>query len=242
MAATIEAVRLTEAHRLAQLRIGGQTVTQMLLAWPLLDPGDIDGTFSRWLQVVLAIIAGTRSTSARLAATYLSTFRVLELGVDAPPFVPRLAEAVPRQAVETSMVVTGPVALRGALGRGVLLAKAQETAQARSASAAMRHALNGGRDTIVGSVEADGQALGWARAASGRACAFCAMLASRGPAYSETGVGFEAHDHCACTAEPVYRHDAAWPAGSQQYRGLWDKAASGTDDPLNSFRRALTGG
>lgn len=42
------------------------------------------------------------------------------------------------------------------------------------------------------------------RITSGTACAFCRMLAGRGAVYSENTGRFQAHDHCACTAEPDF--------------------------------------
>lgn len=209
MAATVEASRLTEAHRLAQLRLGANTVAALLGIWPLLELSDLDATVQRWLRAALAIIASDRVISARLGANYLSTFRTLELGVDAGRFTPTLAEELDRKAAITSLLVTGPYSLRAALAKGVPFDRANETAQARAAAAGMRHALNGSRATILGSLTRDRNAIGWARATSGKACAFC--LSKAGRRMSSDAV-FQAHDHCACTAEPVYRRDAAFPA------------------------------
>lgn len=241
MAATAQARRITEAHRLAQAQLGARVVQAMRFVWPLLDADDLDGSFERWLTASRSIVDGQRVVSARLAATYVSTFKALELGASpAAPLV--LAETVPTAAVATSMLVTGPASVKSAVGRGVQVAQAMDTARARSAAAAMRHVLGGGRDTIAETVGADRQALGWGRAVSGRGCAFCAMLASRGPVYSEATVAFDAHDGCSCSAEPVYREDAAWPAGSERYQSMWNEATAGLSgqDAINAFRRSLS--
>lgn len=245
MAATAAGARLTEAHRQAQARLGAQTVRAMRQLFPLLDPEDLDGSFERWVASALTVVRAQRATSARLAANYLSLFRRLELGgtVD-DRFVPVLEERPVVEAVTTSLLVTGVVRIRSALGRHVAFDRAVNTAEASSAAAAMRHVLNGGRDTIASSVAADRRALGWARAASGRACGFCAMLASRGPVYSDDTVSFEAHDHCSCTAEPVYHEGATWPAGSQRYAELWQESTRGLGgaEARNAFRLALAAG
>lgn len=244
MAATAEANRLTQSHRLAQARIGADTVRQMLAAWPLLQIDDLDGTFPAWLRVATPIIRTQRRTSARLAANYLTTFRSLELGVAAAGAAPSLAETLAVDALATSLLVTGPAMIRSALARQVPLPKALSSAKAASAGAAMRHAMNGGRETITRTVAADPKALGWARATSGKACAFCAMLASRGPVYNDATVHFDAHDHCSCSAEPVYRDDADWPAGARRYQQIWEEATAGAAGPAASraaFRRALAG-
>lgn len=243
MAATGEARQLTEAHRLAQAQLGATVVAAMRAVWPLLDLADIDGTIERWLRASSLIVSGQRAASARLAGTYVQTFKTLELGAAAPAVPLVLAEAPIEQAVITSLVVTGPSSAKASLRRGAPLAIASQVAEARSAASAMRHVLNGGRDTIVQTVDTDRQARGWARVVSGSGCAFCAMLASRGPVYRGGSVQFDAHDGCLCGAEPVYRDDAEWPRGARRYRALWDEATTGLpadEDPLNAFRRTLT--
>lgn len=242
MAATALGAQLTELQRAAQVRLATRMVSQMRSVWGLLDPTDLDATFEQWLRVAVPVVQTNRAMSARLAAAYLAAFRKAELGtLDGLPAV--FAAPVDVKAVTTSLLVTGPWSVKTAMTRGVDLARAVDVGEARSSAAAMRHALDGGRDTIVGTATADRQAIGWARVASANSCAFCAMTASRGPDYgSEASASFEAHDGCQCGAEPVYRADAPWPANSERYRELWDEHAAGADDPLNSFRRALAGG
>jgi len=243
VAATAEAARLTDAHRRAQARLGAQTVAQALAVWPLLDPADVNGTVQRWLSAMIPIVRSSRRTSARLAANYLVTFRALELGVDVPAMVPVLVEDVPARRVATSLIVTGPAAIRAGVARGVQLEQAAEVGAARSAGAAMRHVLNGGRETVAETVRSDNRSLGWARAVSPSCCAFCAMLASRGPVFSEGTVEFPAHDNCSCGSEPVYRRDADWPSGSRRFQELWQESTRGLsgDDARNAFREALSG-
>lgn len=246
MAATAAAAHLTESHRLAQARIGSSTVRQMLAAWSVLRFDDLDGSFPDWLRVVVPLIAAQRRTSATLAANYLAVFRTLELGIAADTLRPVLADTVPLDALTTSMLVTGPARIRSALARKVPPQKALANAAAGTAAAAMRHALNGGRETVTETVKADPKAIGWARATSGSPCAFCAMLASRGPVYkSKAGAEgnredrLKCHDSCNCTPEPVFRPDADWPTGSRRLHDLWEESTAAGGDPLNTFRRAL---
>lgn len=245
MAATVEASRLTEAHRVAQARLGADTVRLVLAAFPLLDGTDLDGTLARWLRVVLPVLRSQRSTSAKLAANYLTTFRTLELGMTARSVALALADALPVEAATTSLVVTGPASIKANISRGLALPEAMQTAQVATSRAAMRHVMDGGRQTIMETVRSDRQAKGWARATSGRACSFCAMIASRGPVFTEDTAHFEAHDGCSCTAEPVYRDDAAWPAGSVKYQAQWDQAKALARDegirPDVAFRRLVEG-
>jgi hypothetical protein len=245
VAATDAGARLTEAHRLAQARLGAQTVQALRALFPLLDPANLDGTFERWLTGVLPLIRAQSATSARLAANYLTTFRTLELGAEATPHAPVLAADIAVDAVSTSMLVTGPVTIRRALANNVPLVRALSTAEVASARAGMRHALNGGRNTILDTVRGDRSAIGWARSTSGKACSFCAMLASRGPVYSKDTVDFHAHDGCSCSSEPVYRPDSAWPSGARQYADTWAEAkqtahSEGIDTAV-AFRRLIEG-
>lgn len=240
MATSPTAARLTETHRLAQARLGAQTVRAMLGVWPLLDFDDLDGTEARWVRAALPIVRSQRITSARLAANYLRAFRRLELpGVPDVPLV--LAESIRDIQIAASLHVTGPVAVKTHMRISPIAARAMEIGRTMSAASSMRHALDGGRQTITETVRSDDRALGWARTTSGRACSFCAMLASRGPVYRDETVHFEAHDHCSCGAEPVYHADAAWPAGAREYQRLWNESTRGLGgaEARNAFRRAL---
>lgn len=239
MAATAQARRLTETHRLAQARLGAQTVAQMFTAWRLLDPENLDGTIDRWLRIAVPLVERQRTISAQLAGNYLTTFRALEIGTTGPRFTPVLVPTVAAEAIATSLTVTGPVSMKSAASRGVIITQAEDVARSRAAAAAMRHTLNGGRETVVQTMRADPRALGWARATSGKTCAFCAMLAGRGAVYSEDTADFEAHDHCACSAEPVYREDAALPTGSDRFQAMWQEARQLDGEPVDNFRRLV---
>jgi hypothetical protein len=250
MAATAEAARLTEAHRRAQGRLAARLALNLADTWTLLDPADIDATLQRWLRVTLPVVRDARRASAVLAGDYLPTFRALEIGtIDG--LTVRLTDSLDTRLASGSLIVDGPGFLRSATARGALLTTASEKALANVARSATRLALDGSRGTILGSIETDRRSLGWARATSGKACAFCAMLAARGPVYrSEGSSSFDPHKGCNCHPEAVYREDADWPTGADRYRGLWDRAqaearAAGelnrgtSNDALNAFRRLL---
>lgn len=241
MAAIAAAARLTQAHRTAQLHLTVDTTTRMLDTWAIIDPANLDATAHAWLRVALPIIDRAHSASSTLAAKYFEAFRTLELGLDAEPAAAILAAPIDHAAVTTSLTVTGPIRTKLATARGLLLDQAAEAGAAGAAEAAGRIALNGGRTTLLRSVDGDRHALGWARVASGKACAFCAMLAGRGPVYRADTADFQAHDGCACTAEPVYHRDAPWPDGADTYRQLWQDSTDGLngDDALAAFRQAL---
>lgn len=200
--ATTAGRRLTLAHKRAQGQIGSQTVARMRTVWDRLDGNDLDGSFNRWLAAAVPIIETQRTAAARTAASYLSAFRAIEVGSE---FAPVMVAELARDEVTTSLLVTGPVSVKNAMSRGIPLVRAMSVAEAASAASAMRHAMDGGRDTILATTQADERARGWERVASGNACAFCQMLAGRGAVYGEASADFESHDGCGCTAEPVYR-------------------------------------
>jgi hypothetical protein len=247
MSRTGEGARLTEAHRVAQARLGAETVRDVLALWPLLDPEAIDATVERWLRAVVPYVGRQQARSAELSKVYVETFRAVELGAPVESTVEVVSPA--RAAAVTSLSVTGPVKLKQLLGRAVPVERAVQDAAVSVSRSAMRVALAGGRETVAVAVRSDREALGWARATSARPCGFCAMLASRGPVYKQdtalfTASGSKFHDACACTAEPVYGRDADWPPGARELRRLWDESTAGLSqqDAVNAFRRALPAG
>ncbi len=83
---------------------------------------------------------------------------------------------------------------------------ASDAADLSLQSSGARLALKGGRQTIVDAVHVDPEANGWERIISGNACSFCSMLAGRGAVYkSQKSADFRAHDHCNCTAAPLFQ-------------------------------------
>lgn len=240
MARTVAGRRLTEAHRLAQVRLGVLTVAQMRSLWRLLDPESLTDTVPAWLDASVRVVSGQHAASSLLARRYFQAFRVAEVG---SPLAGVLSSpALVEDAVRTSLMVTGPVRIERAARRGLPIAQAATIALSESARAAQRHSLTGGRDQLLATINDDSRAVGWARVTSGNACAFCALLAGRGAVFrGEDTAGFDAHDGCSCTAEPSYSRGAPLPPTSQRYAELYAESAKGQPDQLNAFRRAYEG-
>ena len=136
----------------------------------------------------------------------------------------RIAPADPNDLDEArldeNLNVTGIASYQKALRAGQTEDQAVDTMAVNMAGTATRLALEGAREVIRDAAEADKDAIGWIRVPDADPCSWCAMLASRGAVYrsAETagrgknarfdGEGlFKWHDHCGCTAVPVFHDD-----------------------------------
>jgi hypothetical protein len=127
------------------------------------------------------------------------------------------------RATEVSLIVTGPVGQKSKRSRGKSEQVARDESFVESSGAASRHVLTGGRQSLLTLLKDDPQVQRWARVTDGDPCAFCAMLASRGAVFlTEESAGFQAHDACACTAEPVYYANAPLPGRGAEFQKLWN--------------------
>lgn len=239
MIRTAEGAQLADLHRQVQSQIRARALQDYMRIWPLWR-GD-ERTFNDLVAAAVPLVNHHHQTSATLAAAFFESFRRVEKASgDAPAHI---AGPPPQEQVVASLYVTGSVQTRNALIAGQPAEQAMRTALVRTSGAVGRHVLNGGRTTVIESAATDRQAIGWERVTSGRPCAFCAMMASRGPVYSSTSVDFQSHDHCLCTAVPSYQGGRS--PQSQRWADLYNRAqregdAAGTaNDPLNNFRRLI---
>lgn len=227
-----------------QVVIGQMVNAAALQALPVLDVSSLAAVDATWPPVEQALIAAVNEAyglSSAVAVDYYELFRAAEGA--AGESTPLLADPLPEGQLVTSLRVTGPV-----VARQLITAEDRQIIEKLLQSllgSTSRLALNGGRNTVERSGLADRELLGWARVChSKRPCAFCRMLRSRGPQYSKETGGFKAHDHCRCTAEPVYSTGSQWPDGAETDRSLWDEVTRGYSgkDALNAFRRAVYAG
>lgn len=234
MARTDAGAVLTAQHRRAQVQLRARALRDYTQLWPLWQ-GD-DASFGRLVDAALPLVRAHHRISSSLAAAYYPVFRTAErVGAEATP---RPAGPINQERVVAALHVTGRVTTGKAILAGQSPQAAMQTALVRTSGTVTRHVLQGGRDTLVLSSGEDRQAQGWARVTSGTPCAFCAMVASRGAAFAGADTAeFQAHDHCACMAEPAYEGSAP-PGRASEFRELWDKHAAG-ENPFQSFRRAL---
>lgn len=242
MASTPEGRLLTRRHRAAQLALRATVLREIQQLWGTVEPTALARTVEPWAVASATLVVERNRRSSTVASRYVQQLRSVE-GVAGsvmislpPPPERRVAVEVLRGAAISGIV--------NARRRGLSPQAAAMNGLVKASGSASSLTLAGGRDTIMDSVSSDRRAVGWMRVTSGDPCAFCAMVASRGPIYKEDSVDFETHDHCACEPEPVYDGSAftdrsQWPETSRQLRDTWDEVASDAEDPLNAFRRAI---
>ncbi|HTF48839.1 MAG TPA: hypothetical protein VK735_15445 [Pseudonocardia sp.] len=152
---------------------------------------------------------------------------------------------------ERSLLVTGPAALKKAARNGLDERRAMRNAVVQTSGAATRHVLNGGRDATMELIDTDDVAQGWIRMLGPNPCSFCAMLASRGPVFSESSIAqadssfdgtgtIKVHDHCACYPKAVFESNPEWPGNNRAYQTMWNDNIKGRysgKDARNAWRR-----
>lgn len=164
------------------------------------------------------------------------------------------------KAARSALISNGPANVKSKTKRGKSPEQAAREAAIEAGGSAARHVLSGGRAQHLEMVRQDASAIGWIRVTDGDPCAFCAMLASRGPKYQSEwsatrvvkgrgtkrprAIGDLYHDNCGCTAEAVYSNTQAWPGRGREFQKLWYEATKGYSgqDARNAFRRAYERG
>lgn len=211
MASTAEGRELTEAHKLAQIGVGARTAAEARVLWRRLDINDLDGSTPYWLASNVGVVNRRVAESQRVASVYLDEYRRAEIGLAASVVL-----AAPTGTAD-ALRFSGPVRIKRLIGAGMGAQEAYESAFTKYAGSALRQSMMGGRLTIAKTAGADRRAVGWRRVTDGNPCAFCAMLASRGPVYKDAAAadGLMYHSNCGCTAEPAYSN--AWePTESEE--------------------------
>lgn len=220
MASTDEGRRLTEAHKFAQMQVGARAELDARMLWGRLDFTDLDGSTPYWLATTVAAVGQRTVESQRVASAYLRDFRTAELGT------PGLVAVGSPDGTAQALRFAGPVRVKRLILVGMQPAEAYEAALTKFGGMARRQAMMGGRLTVAATAGADRKAVGWRRVTDSNPCAFCAMLASRGPVYRDAAAadGIQYHAHCGCSAEPAYSH--AWEPTPDEERFMDEYGAA----------------
>jgi hypothetical protein len=239
---------LAQTHRVAQIRNAAIAAWLIRRRWLTAVAGGKmpPGILSELISLIMTY----RGKAGLIAAQYGSAAHRQALGDTGSAFTPQVD--VPREKLVTSLAVVG---LQPGLAIQKKLAHADDPTMQRAllsqlkalnspvAAATLRHVADAGRDTVKDiAFKQDGEALGYVRITKARCCAFCAMLATRGPVYSEDSFGHsnswfdgdgpaKVHDSCNCSLALVYS-DAAWPTRSVKLQEAWQPGMS-----LNEWRQ-----
>jgi hypothetical protein len=228
---------LANTHRIQQVRLSAEVQRKLAAVYKrTIDPNDLDRTFPLYLAAAQRVIGQGRELSDVMARRYYMRVATAA-GVD-PAAIDMRPAPVDREAIETSLRVTGPVTVKSAIASGVPLDLAVQLGLAKTIAAGKRITLNAGREMLIRASRRDPNVDGWARVSDGDPCYFCAMLIGRGPDYSEKTVSFRSHDGCGCGVRLVYAQDAdgGWDRNATALNRLW----KGTDDPDRPEGSTLT--
>ena len=243
--------RLTDAYRRAQLRNAAALAATIRRRHAGVDPNNL-ASAANFVDMSTQDVLRSNRSAATQASVYLRAISLLEQTESGRTPSVDIAPPPPVEAIRTSLAVTGLVGLRERLAR---VQSAEDTtrggddrATARSKStaavmgAAIRHAQDGARDTVVNFVE-KGRARAFVRVTAGddRVCYFCAVLASRlnysrdsfeisdglfdGPGTAKV------HDSCRCHLRPIY--GVGIPDETQFYRDMWFQLSGEAIDGSN---------
>lgn len=202
MSLTQQGERLTEAHRLAQVQVSRQVLAQLVTLWPLLAVDDVDATRERWLEAAVRAVTNGAVQSVEVARRYYEAFRAAEIGGTLPAAVAAVEVAPDASRIASRLESAGPIGVKQATARGSVTPARDALVQVLGVG--QRETLQPSREVIEWMMSEDERANKYARVTSGKACAFCLMLASRGPVYSKDTGGFRSHDACACSLEPEF--------------------------------------
>ena len=197
------------------------------------DPADIDRWWARAEPEVVRVVSQGHDVAAALARRYLAGHAAME-GVQVAP-----AAVTANQAeIATSLHVTGPVAFKTNIRISEDPGVARRVMGQALSGSAQRLTLNGDRATTMRTFRESDEIAGWRRVGGG--CAFCSMLISRGAVYSKRTVEFQAHDHCKCSAEPLYEREPE-PESVRVLQEAWGEATRGTSgaESLKAWRDYL---
>lgn len=235
-----------QRYRRVQALLAAQLARDVLRVWrELMNPAKVDASWPAVRAALKPIVLRAREQSATLArAAYMDARR--DAGVPDGGFDPKGPLQLAIDRLEASLDVTGPVEFKKAVAAGRTPQEALDAAAVRMVGSTQYLALEGGRSVMRQSIDADEQATGFARVTDSDPCAWCAMLASRGPVY-KTAVtagdprqgGDRYHDHCGCVAVPAFSLDEPFVGVAEKLYDDWLRVTRGTGgrNAVNTWRR-----
>lgn len=210
-----------------------------------MHPAQVDAAWATLRSLLAAEVRQARTESASLAQSAYMEARQ-SVGVVDDLFVPSQPEPLADDKLFRSLDITGPVEFKKAIAAGKTPAQAVDTAAVRMAGSSQYLALEGGRSVMNESIGRDERATGYSRVTDNDPCAWCAMLASRGPVYKTARTagdprqgGNSYHDACACQAWPAFTLDEPFVGVAEKLYEDWlrETRGRGGKHAVNAFRR-----
>jgi hypothetical protein len=235
-----------QRFRRTQALLAAQMARQVLRVWrELMNPAKVDASWPAVRAALMPIVQQARQQSADLArAAYLDARQAA--GVPGGGFDPEGPLQLAIDRLQASLDVTGPVEFKKAIAAGKSPQQAMDAAAVRMVGSTQYLALEGGRSVMKQSVDADEMATGWSRVTDNDPCAWCAMLASRGPVYKSARTagdprqgGNAYHDHCGCQAWPAFTLNEPFVGHAEKLYDDWLRVTRGTGgrNAVNTWRR-----
>lgn len=226
----VDYTALARTHMAQQVREAAVIQTAIARLWQqMIDPRDPWGSYARFRKAAAVYVGAGHTVSQRTAEQYIEALRGLGgKGLGLAP----LKTVDPDQIIESltaSAYKSLDRAARSAAA-GQVSNSALATALSQTLGASKRLMLNGGRQRLV---DSSGDR-GWSRVSDGDPCAFCLMLVSRGPVYTQATGAFKSHDRCGCSVRLIVPGDDGWSPQAREARELWDEHGD-----LNAVRRTL---
>lgn len=224
---------LADEFRASQALSAAILTGAVIAAWRQIKASAVRQSWPPLRDLISVLVHDRYASLWREGLSYYRAARGLSAVPGAAPAMPDVPPMLVQGLVRQTLDATGPGAMLHAIKGGQPPVQAMDNAAVKLAGAASRLAQQGARQAVLRSVKADHEALGWARITSGSPCAFCAMLASRGPVYkTEQSAAFEAHNHCMCVAMPVFSQkdvlNTDFPALAAQWKRV-TRGLSGAD-------------
>ncbi|GAA2229776.1 hypothetical protein GCM10010360_61340 [Streptomyces nogalater] len=237
-----------QAYYLTQVDISESLLERVASWWRGLSPQRAAEGSSAVVREFQALVSSSRSRSYTEGVKFHNAACKAATGEPAPESTwdGRDLAAEAGQAKTSYYVHTAP--LREEMKRGRLddpeflksLDETMESAGRNLALDAGRLAESGGRDALAEARENDAEVIGWYRRTDADPCGFCAMLASRGGAFTEYMEPDQFHRGCHCQTLPLFR-GVEMPANDarrrDEYLARWNATPGSGAEQLRNFQR-----
>jgi hypothetical protein len=222
MAATEQAIALTNAYRQRQTQVTESTVAITAQLWQAINPDQITQTYDQFLSPAARALTVGQQVSGGLAAGYLPAFVAAEtakpITVDLNP-AERAGITVDGRPIEQALQ-RGLAQVKMALATGRPVEQAMNTGLGFVVRTARTEVPQAGRDLLSEGMQQTHLVHGWVRVTSPRPCGACLARAGE---FEPDSVSIEVHAGCQCTAEPVVRSVPdrfPRPTGQQIFDGM----------------------